>query len=74
MSVFNSEKIIQVKSPHNKLKIYYSGFDIYDYGHDFQYDELVEQIQRVIVDFAYGFHEGILNTNYNIQFCLQGLL
>lgn len=61
MSVFNSEKIINVQSPHDKLKIYYAGFDF----NKFMRDELVEQILDVLVDFSYGFHTGILENKYN---------
>lgn len=61
MSIFGSEKIINMQSPHDKLKIYYAGFDLNDY----RYDELVEQILDVLVDFSYGFHQGILEDSYN---------
>lgn len=61
MSIFNSDKIINVKSPHDKLKIYYAGFDL----NEFRKDELVEQILDVLVDFSYGFHNGILEDSYN---------
>jgi len=61
MSIFNSEKIINVQSPHEKLKIYYAGFDF----DEFRQDELIEQILDVLVDFSFGFHEGILENKYN---------
>lgn len=61
MSIFGSEKIINIKSPHEKLNIYYAGFDFSEY----RYDELVEQILDVLVDFSYGFHKGILEDSYN---------
>ncbi len=62
-SIFGSEKIINVQHVNEKLNIYYAGFDLGIY----RYKELVEQIQRVIIDFAYGFHEGILEESYNID-------
>ena len=61
MSIFNSEEIINFRSPHDKLKIYYVGFD-YD---EFRQDKLIELILDVLVDFSFGFHEGILENNYN---------
>ena len=61
MSIFNSEKIIKVQSPHEKLKIYYAGFDF----NEFMRDKLVEQILDVLVDFSYGFHKGILEKKYD---------
>ena len=64
MSIFGSEKIIKSYcSIDKKLNISFAGFDL----GDFRYKELVEQIQRAIVDFAYGFHDGILETSYNID-------
>jgi len=63
MSVFGSEKIINTTKISDNLNIYYTGFDLGLYRND----DLVKQIQRVIVDFAYGFHEGILEENYNID-------
>lgn len=61
MSIFGSEKIINIKMPHDKLKIYYVGFDF----NKFRQDELVEQILDVLVDFSYGFHNGILEDKYS---------
>ena len=64
MSIFGSEKIIKsYSSIDKKLNISYAGFDL----GEFRYEELVRQIQKAIVDFAYGFHEGILEENYNID-------
>jgi len=63
MSIFNSEKIINTTKINDKLNIYYVGYDLGKYRND----ELVEQILRVIVDFAYGFHDGILENSYNID-------
>lgn len=63
MSIFNSEKIITFKQEKKGLNIYYAGFDLGRYRND----ELVKQIERVIVDFAYGFHDGILENSYTID-------
>lgn len=61
MSIFGSEKIINIITPQDDLNIFYAGFDFGVY----RYDELVDQINDVIVDFSYGFHDGILEDNYN---------
>lgn len=61
MSIFGSEKIINMITPQSDLNIFYAGFDLGAY----RYDQLVDQINDVIVDFAYGFHEGILENSYN---------
>jgi len=63
MSIFCSEKIITFHKRQQDLNIYYAGFDL----GSFRYEELVKQLQRVIVDFAYGFHDGILETRYDID-------
>jgi len=63
MSIFNSKKIINEQVINSDLSIYYAGFDL----GEFRYDELVKTIQNAIVDFAYGFHEGILEDSYNIN-------
>jgi hypothetical protein len=63
MSIFGSEKIIKLQQKEQDLNIYYAGFDL----GNFRYKELIEQLQRVIVDFAYGFHDGILEDSYNID-------
>jgi len=61
MGIFNSEKVINERIIDSGLNIYYAGFDI----GEFRYDSLVETLQDVVVDFAYGFHTGILENNYN---------
>jgi hypothetical protein len=63
MSIFGSEKVITFKQEQQDLNIYYAGFDL----GSFRYKELIKQIQRAIVDFAYGFHEGVLEDTYNID-------
>ena len=64
MSIFDSEKIIKTYSSIDKKpNISFVGFDL----DDFRYKNLVEQIQRAIVDFTYGFHDGILETAYNYK-------
>ena len=63
MSVFGSEKIITFHQKDKDLNIYYAGFDL----GEFRYEKLVDQIRKAIVDFAYGFHEGILEDSYDIE-------
>lgn len=63
MSIFKSENIISIEKIHDNLNIYYAGFDL----GEFEYDRLVQQIQKAIVDFAFGFHDGILEDSYNID-------
>jgi hypothetical protein len=63
LSIFGSEKIITFQQKDKDLNIYYAGFDL----GSFRYKELIEQIQRAIVDFAYGFHDGILEDTYDID-------
>jgi len=63
VSVFDSEKIITFQKEKQDLNIYYAGFDL----GSFRYEELIKQIQKAIVDFAYGFHHGILEDSYNID-------
>jgi len=61
MSIFGSEEIITSYSRDKKLNISYAGFDLGDY----RYAELADIILDAIVDFAYGFHEGILENTYS---------
>lgn len=63
MSIFDSEKILSFQQKSKDLNIYFAGFDL----GNFRYKELIEQLQKAIVDFAYGFHEGILENSYNID-------
>ncbi len=63
MSTFGSEEVITFLQKSDDLNIYYAGFDL----NTFRYKELIEQLQRVIVDFSYGFHNGVLENSYNID-------
>ncbi len=60
MSIFGSEAIIKCQSLHSKLNIYYSGFE---FG-VFRLNQLTEQILDALVDFSFGFHNGILENYY----------
>lgn len=61
-SIFNSQNVITEHISNADLKAYFVGFDFGKY----KYDPLVEKIMTAIVDFAFGFHEGILKT-YTIK-------
>ncbi len=63
MSIFGSEKIIKFQQENDDLNIYYAGFDL----GSFRYSELIDHLRRAIVDFAYGFHDGILEDRYNVD-------
>lgn len=63
MSIFGSEAIIKCQSLHSKLNIYYTGFE---FG-VFRLNQLTEQILDTLVDFSFGFHNGILEKSYNIR-------
>ncbi|WP_103864821.1 DUF1837 domain-containing protein [Aquimarina sp. I32.4] len=57
---FNSHSVIKNKNKGAQLQIFYLGFDFGRY----QNDEFTEILMDVIVDFAFGYHTGILK-NYN---------
>jgi len=61
MSIFGSEKIIRLRKESRDLNLYYAGFDLGYY----RYEELADIILDAIVDFAYGFHKGVLENSYN---------
>ncbi len=63
---FASEKVITEHISEADLKTYFVGFDFGKY----RYDELVDLILDVIVDFAFGFHEGIL-LEYNRRMLIE---
>ena len=63
---FASEKLITEHISEADLKTYFVGFDFGKY----RYDELVDLILDVIVDFAFGFHEGIL-SEYNRKMLIE---
>lgn len=58
MSVFNSETVITEHISNAKLRAFFVGFDF----QQFRYDPLVDKLMSAIVDFAFGYHDGILNT------------
>lgn len=58
-SIFGAEKIITEHISNADLRAYFTGFEFGKY----RYDSLVEKIISVIVDFSFGFHEGILNKH-----------
>jgi len=61
-SIFNSESVITEHISNADLRAYFVGFDFGKY----RYDSLVDKIMSAIVDFSFGFHEGILNK-YTIK-------
>ena len=61
-SIFGAEKVITEHISNADLKAYFVGFEFGKYN----YDSLVEKIISAIVDFSFGFHEGILNK-YTIK-------
>ncbi|CAC9652097.1 HamA C-terminal domain-containing protein [bacterium endosymbiont of Bathymodiolus sp. 5 South] len=61
-TIFNSESVITEHISNADLRAYFVGFDFGEY----RYDSLVKKIMSAIVDFSFGFHEGILST-YTIQ-------
>lgn len=56
MSIFNSQSVIHEQISEADLKAYVVGFDFGEY----RYDDLTKVLMRAIVDFAFGFHTGIL--------------
>ena len=61
-AIFNSKNVITEYISNAGLRAYFVGFDFGEY----KYDPLVEKIMTAIVDFSFGFHEGILKT-YTIK-------
>ncbi len=53
---FNSQSVINSKHKGEQLQIFYLGFDFGRY----QNDEFTDVLMDVIVDFAFGYHTGIL--------------
>jgi hypothetical protein len=64
---FGSEEVITQHISEADLKTYFVGFD---YG-KYRYDELTALILDVIVDFAFGFHKGILSNTYNRRLLVE---
>ena len=56
MSIFNSQSVITEQISEADLKAYIVGFDFGKY----RYDDLTKVLMRAVVDFAFGFHTGIL--------------
>lgn len=61
MSIFGSEKIISERISKADLKTYIIGLDL----GEFRYDDFIDILLDVIVDFAFGYHDGKITTNYN---------
>ncbi|MBP8083138.1 MAG: DUF1837 domain-containing protein [Spirochaetes bacterium] len=62
ISIFNSDNVIIEHVSNADLRAYFVGFDFGKY----KYDPLIEKIMSAIVDFSFGFHEGILKA-YTIK-------
>lgn len=62
LSKFNSQNVITEHISDADLRAYFVGFEFNQY----RYDPLVEKIMSAIVDFSFGFHEGIFTT-YSIK-------
>jgi len=58
---FGSEAIITEHISEADLKTYFVGFDLGKY----RWDQLIDKLMDAIVDFAFGYHEGILANAYN---------
>lgn len=58
---FGSEKIITEHISEADLKTYFVGFDLGKY----RWDALIDKLMDAIVDFAFGYHDGILTDAYN---------
>lgn len=66
MSVFNSENIITEHISNANLRAYFVGFDFGEY----RYDELVDCFLNTLVDFSFGYHDGILKQ-YNRRILIE---
>lgn len=64
---FGSEEVITQHISEADIKTYFVGFDFGKY----RYDELTALILDVIVDFAFGFHKGILSNSYNRRLLVE---
>jgi len=62
MSVFNSKNVITEHISEADLRAYFVGFDFGKY----RLGELINILMRVLVEFAFGYHEGILKK-YDID-------
>ncbi len=56
MSVFSSQSVITEHISEADLRAYFVGFDFGKY----RYDDLTKVLMKAVVDFAFGFHTGIL--------------
>lgn len=57
-SIFNAKNVIHQHISNAELKVYFVGFEYNKY----RYEPLVKSIMSAIVDFSFGFHEGILKS------------
>jgi hypothetical protein len=66
-SIFGSEKVISEHISNTDLKVYYVDFDLNDEGKmDYRIDELVDVLKNVLVEFAFGLHEGDTTKNSEV--------
>lgn len=56
MSIFSSQSVITEHISEADLRAYFVGFDFGKY----RYDDLTKVLMKAVVDFAFGFHAGIL--------------
>ncbi|GAB6888963.1 DUF1837 domain-containing protein [Desulfothermus okinawensis JCM 13304] len=61
MSIFNSEDVITQHISKADLRAYFVG---YDFG-KIMLDSLIDVLMDALVDFAFGYHKGILKDSYN---------
>ncbi|MGE0268608.1 MAG: DUF1837 domain-containing protein [Candidatus Omnitrophota bacterium] len=58
---FGSETVITQHISEADLKTYFVGFDLGEY----RWDPLIGKLLNALVDFAFGYHDGILTNTYN---------
>ena len=61
MSIFGAENIIEERISEADLRAYFVGFD---FGR-WRLDELVDVLMDALVDFAFGYHQGVLKDSYH---------
>lgn len=66
-NIFGSEKVITEHISNADLKVYYVDFDLNDEGErNYRIDELVDVLKNVLVEFAFGLHEGATTKNSEV--------
>jgi len=58
---FGSEKVITQHISEADLNTYFVGFDLEQY----RWNPLIDKLLDAIVDFAFGYHDGVLESQYN---------